>query len=214
MSAPAIATRPQIEEPPRLLGEEQPLILHFGPLLKRLSEQEFFDFCQWNSFWRIELTADGDLIVMPPAGTETGNENFNLSTLFGIWVRENGTGLGFDSSTGFTLPNGAMRSPDVAWIRRERWERVPADERKRFAPICPDFVVELRSPTDTLKMLQEKLEEYIANGAQLGWLIDPLQRKVYVYRPGVEMVVLEDPKEISGDPDLPGFVLELAEVWS
>jgi Uma2 family endonuclease len=213
MSVPAIAARPQVEESPRL-GDEQPLVLHFGPLLKRLTEQEFFDFCQWNSFWRIELTAEGDLIVMPPAGSETGNYNFNLSGLFAVWVRQDGTGLGFDSSTGFTLPNGARRSPDLAWIRRERWEQVPADERKRFAPICPDFVVELRSPTDSLTMLQGKLVEYIANGAQLGWLIDPLQRKVYVYRPGAEMTVLEEPKEICGDPVLPGFALELAQVWS
>jgi Uma2 family endonuclease len=187
--------------------------LNLTPPLAIMTADQFFDFCQANSELRIERTAEGDMIIMPPAGTESGGRNLDLAVSFGIWARADGTGKGFDSSTGFTLPNGAVRSPDLAWIRLPRWQALSAEERVKFAPICPDFVVELRSPSDRPKDLQEKLEEYIANGAELGWLIDPIEREVHVYRPGQPVECLSDPTEVAGDPVLPGFVLKLAEIW-
>jgi Uma2 family endonuclease len=183
--------------------ETEPVILHFGSLLKRMSDHEFFEFCQRNEDWRIELTSEGDLIIMPPAGGKTGHRNFTLTGLFAAWAQADGTGKGFDSSTGFTLPNGAKRSPDLAWVRRERWEALSEEEREEFPPLCPDFVVELRSVTDRLTMLQAKMQEYIANGAQLGWLIDPLEKKVYIYRPQASVECLDHPQTISGDPSCP-----------
>jgi Uma2 family endonuclease len=153
------------------------------------------------------------VIIMPPTGGETGNVNFSLTGVFAAWVTADGTGVGFDSSTGFRLPNRAKRSPDLAWVRRERWEALTPQERKGFPPLCPDFVVELRSATDTLPPLDAKLREYIANGASLGWLIDPIERKVYVYRPSTETSCLDDPATISGEPLLRGFVLDLRRLW-
>jgi Uma2 family endonuclease len=191
----------------------EPVQLDFRPILKRLSEDDFFAFCQANSDWRIERTSEGEIIVMPPAGGETGRRNFTLNGLFFQWVEKDGRGLSFDSSTGFTLPNGAVRSPDLAWVRRERWEALSEKQREQFPPLCPDFVAELRSPTDRLEALQAKLEEYVANGAKLGWLIDPFQKKVHVYRPGEPVRVLENPQTVSGEPFLAGFVLDLAGVW-
>ena len=152
-------------------------------------------------------------MIMPPTGSETGMINFKLTQLFGNWVDADGTGVGFDSSTGFTLPNGATRSPDLAWVRRPRWEALTPQQRGRFAPVCPDFVVELRSPSDALETVQAKMQEYLDNGAQLGWLIDPIERKVYIYRPQAPAECLDNPQTIAGDPVLPRFVLELANVW-
>ncbi|MCZ6677173.1 MAG: Uma2 family endonuclease [Candidatus Poribacteria bacterium] len=153
------------------LTEIQPLTLHFAPISNKVSDTEFFEFCRLNRDLRIELTSKGDLIIMPPAGGKTGRINFNLSVHFGAWVEADGTGIGFDSSTGFTLPNGAKRSPDVAWVRRSRWEALTEEEQEKFPPLSPDFVVEIRSRSDAINILQAKMEEYIANGAQLGWLI-------------------------------------------
>jgi Uma2 family endonuclease len=189
------------------------LILHLGPALQRMSHHEFFEFCQLNKDWRFERTSHGDSIIMPPTGGETGRRNFILTGLFNVWVEQDGTGLGFDSSTGFALPNGAKRSPDLAWVKRSRWERLTDEEREEFPPLCPDFVVELRSRSDELEALQSKMQEYLANGAQLGWLIDPQQRRVYVYRPDGEVVCLENPEIITGDPVLPGFVLDVQRLW-
>lgn len=191
----------------------KPLVLHFASVLKRLSEDDFYDFCRANDELKIELTAEGDLEIMPPTGTKTGNRNFKLTVAFGIWAERDGTGQGFDSSSMVTLPNGAKRSPDVSWIRNERWERLSKAEQDRFAPICPDFVVELRSPTDAVKTLQAKMQEYIENGAQLGWLIDPFERKVYVYQPDQPVQVLDDPATVSGEPLLVGFTLDVQEIW-
>ena len=185
------------------------MILHLGQVLRKMSDSEFFEMCQMNKDWQFERTSDGDLIVMPPTGGETGKRNFQLTTLFGVWAARDGSGIGFDSSTGFTLPNGAKRSPDLAWVRRSRWEALTEDEKEEFPPLCPDFVVELRSRSDSLERLQSKMNEYIENGAQLGWLIDPREKKVYVYRFGQEMICLENPGSISGDPFLPGFELDL-----
>jgi Uma2 family endonuclease len=137
-----------------------------------MDDDEFFDFCQQHRELRIEIDQFGEITIMSPTGSEAGGLNFDLSVAFGIWVRADGTGKGFDSSTGFILPNGAKRSPDLAWIKLEKWLAVPAEKRKKFAPICPDFVVELRSESDALKNLQAKMAEYMENGASLGWLID------------------------------------------
>jgi Uma2 family endonuclease len=189
------------------------LVLHLGPVVQRMSDDEFFQFCMLHPDLRIERTSEGDLIIMPPTGGETGHRNFELTALFANWVHNDGTGLGFDSSTVFKLPSGANRSPDVAWIRQERWEALSPNERKKFPPLCPDFVLELRSENDRLSRLQHKMQEYIDNGAQLGWLIDPVQRKVWVYRPNAAPECLENPVSVSGDPVLPGFVLPLESIW-
>ncbi len=172
---------PQIT--PRALADFNTLVIHLDPLKHALTDDEFFEFCQRNRDLRIEMTKEGEMIIMLPAGGEGGNRSFNLTGAFATWVKADGTGIGFDSSIGFALPKGAQRSPDLAWIRRERWEAIPKEQRKKFPPICPDFVVELRSETDDLKTLKEKMEEYLANGARLGWLIDPLGKKVHIYRP-------------------------------
>jgi Uma2 family endonuclease len=150
---------------------------------------------------------------MPPTGGKTGQLNFKLITEFGAWVDADRTGIGFDSSTGFTLPNGARRSPDLAWVRRSRWEALSQEEQAEFPPLCPDFVVEIRSPSDLLSALHAKMQEYLDNGAQLGWLLDPLEKKVYVYRLQMPVECLDHPTTLSGDPLLPGFVLSLSRLW-
>ncbi|MBI1766680.1 MAG: Uma2 family endonuclease [Acidobacteria bacterium] len=213
MSAqPALAALELIDDD-ALPDETDPVVLHFAPILRRLRGDDFFRFCQANDRWRLELSKEGDLIIMMAAGSNTGRRNAKLTTLFGIWAAEDGTGEYFDSSAGFTLPNGAERSPDLSWVKKERWEALSQKQREKFAPLCPDFVVELRSGTDRLKPLQAKLEEYIENGAQLGWLIDPYKRKVYVYRPGTPVERFDEPETISGEPLLPGFVLPVAQLW-
>jgi Uma2 family endonuclease len=193
--------------------EREPLVLHFSSVLRKLSEDEFYEFCRLNDEQPIELTSEGDLLIMSPTGGKTGIRNFNLLGQFGSWVKQDGTGQGFDSSTLFTLPNRAKRSPDFAWVRNERWQALTEEQQEKFPPLCPDFVVELRSPTDSLKFLRRKLEEYLANGAQLGWLIDPFERKVYVYRPQAAVEVLAEPQTVSGEPLLRGFTLNLQEIW-
>jgi Uma2 family endonuclease len=181
----------------------------FGKFLKPMNDDEFFDFCQRHKDLRIEMEKDGEIIIMPPTGSETGIKNFKLTGMFWSWVEKDGSGEGFDSSTGFVLPNGAKRSPDLSWMTLEKWNAIPKAKRKKFAPVCPDFVVELRSETDNLSKLKDKMEEYIGNGAALGWLIDAAKRKVYVYRPSAKVETLENPSEISGEPLLQGFVLNL-----
>lgn len=195
--------------PAAIVSESQPLILHLGLILLKMSDHEFFVFCQSNPEWRLERTREGDLVVMPPTGGWTGTRNFTLIGLFSQWVEADRTGLGFDSSTGFTLPNGAQRSPDVAWVRRSRWETLTVEEQEEFPPLCPDFVVELRSRSDDLATLQTKMQEYVANGAQLGWLIDPHEKKIYIYRPHAEVCCMENPLTISGEPLLAGFTLNV-----
>ncbi|MCY7376234.1 MAG: Uma2 family endonuclease [Pyrinomonadaceae bacterium] len=185
----------------------------FGTWLKPMSDDEFFDFCQRHRDLRIERNSDGEINIMPPTFSETGGRNFTLSVKFGIWAEKDGSGKGFDSSTGFTLPNGAIRSPDLSWIKSARWEKISKAKRKKFAPVCPDFVVELRSGTDSLTKLKNKMNEYIENGASLGWLIDPAKRRVYVYRSGAEVDLLENPETISGEPLLKDFTLNLEDIW-
>lgn len=191
---------------------QAPLKLRTRPIIE-MSEDEFFEFCQLNRDLRIERTAEGDLEIMPPAGGETGNRNAGVTSQLWVWATRDETGEAFDSSTGFILPNGATRAPDAAWVRRERLTSLTADQKRKFLPLCPDFVIELRSPSDSLSVVQEKMREYIENGARLGWLIDPEQKRVYVYRPGGRVEQLDRPSELSGEPELSGFVLDLALIW-
>lgn len=194
------------------LAHTLPLVLRLAPVIE-MSEEQFFQVCQLNRELRIERTSQGDLEIMPPTGGETGRVNFELTGLFSNWVHADGTGVGFDSSTGFTLPTGAKRSPDLAWVKRTRWEALSQQQRAVFPPLCPDFVMELRSPSDALETVKAKMEEYRDNGAALGWLIDPIEKKVYVYRPQAPVVCLDNPQTVSGDPVLPGFVLNVGTVW-
>lgn len=187
--------------PPHLIG------------LTRVTHEQFEEFCRDYPELRLELTSSGELIVMPPTGFGTGKRTLDLTTQFGNWVKKDGTGIGFGTDTGYTLPNGAIRGPDASWITREKWESLSAYERERFGHVCPDFVIELRSRTDSLPTLLNKMEEYIANGASLGWLIDPKKRRVYVYRAGQDVVVLDNPTVVSGEPLLPGFELQMEEIW-
>jgi Uma2 family endonuclease len=190
----------------------QPLVVRLEPVIKMTAE-DFARLCQLNPELRLELTEKGDVIAMSPAGGETGNRNLAISAALYVWTISNGEGAGFDSSTGFVLPNGAIRSPDAAWVRREQLSRLTPAQKQRFLPLCPDFVLELRSASDRLSDLQEKMEEYIANGARLGWLIVPETRSVYVYRPGRAPQYMQDISTLSGDPELPGFVLDLTPIW-
>lgn len=186
---------------------------NFGAFLKRMSDNEFFEFCRENDELRIEMDARGAIEIMPPTGTETGRRNFKLTGKFAVWAENDGTGEGFDSSTGFHLPNGAKRSPDLSWVNLKKWNAVPKEKRKKFAPLCPDFVVEIRSETDSLTKLKNKMLEYIENGASLGWLVDPTKKRVHVYRPNLEVEILENPETISGEPLLKSFMLSLNEIW-
>ncbi len=194
------------------VGYELPLILRTRPALE-LSEDQFFELCQINHDLRIERNAAGDLLIMPPEGWETGTRDARITAQLVLWAEQDGTGVATGSAPGFRLPNGAVRAPDAAWLSRSRVESIPADQRQRFLPACPDFVLELRSPSDRLRDLQDKMQEYLANGARLGWLLDPGPRRVYVYRPGVPVERLDNPATVSGDPVLPGFVLDLRRVW-
>ncbi|MBC7910244.1 MAG: Uma2 family endonuclease [Pyrinomonadaceae bacterium] len=188
-----------------------PVILNIQSL--GLSEEQFELLCRDNRDLRIELTAKGELVIMPPTGMKTGWRNGKLTQRFGNWAEEDGTGICFDSSTLFRLPNGAKRSPDVSWIKRERVEALTEKEQESFAAICPDFVLELRSPSDAVSFVQQKMQEYMVNGAQLGWMIDPFTKRVYIYRPNQSVEILEDPETVMGDPVLPGFVLHVREIW-
>ena len=192
--------------------EYHPVVLHTHPVLD-LDEEQFFRFCQQNKDLRIERTAEGDLEVIPPAGWETGHRNMKLAVQLGTWDEQDNTGIATDSSGGFRLPNGAVRAPDAAWVRRERLAGLTPEQKQRFLPLCPDFVIELRSPTDSLTLVQAKMREYIENGARLGWLIDPEERKVHVYQPNDRVEISDKPDCVSGDPILPGFVLDLKLIW-
>ena len=179
----------------------------------KMTPAQFLQLCVDNGDLRMELTAERELIVMPPTGLITSSRNSDLNYQMVHWSRRDGTGVVFDSNGGYTLPNGAIRAPDASWLLRPRWESLTPAEQAGFAPICPDFVIELRSPSDSLAVVQAKMAEYIDNGARLGWLIDPQARRVYVYRPGQTVAMLDAPETVSGDPELPGFVLDLTEIW-
>ncbi len=190
----------------------QPFTVHLKPVVE-LTPDRFFELAGINRDLRKELTSEGELIVMPPAGGETGNRNADITMQLGMWAKQDGNVITFDSSGGFTLPNGAVRSPDASWVERSKWEALTNEQRKKFVPLCPDFVIELRSPTDSLTVLRDKMQEYLDNGAKLGWLIDPEQKRVYVYRPQSEVEELHNPEKIPGDPILSGFTLDLREIW-
>ena len=182
-------------------------------LTLELTDEQFFQLCIDNRDLRFERTASGGLIIMPPTGSETGNFNIDLSCQLQSWSRQNKhLGLAFDSSTGFKLPDGTDISPDAAWIRRDRWDALTAEEKKKFAPICPDFVVELRSTTDSLETLRAKMKVYVKNGARLGWLLDRKNRKVEISRQGSDVEILDSPATLSGKDVLPGFVLDLSDI--
>ncbi len=194
-----------------------------------LTDEQFFQLCLNNRDLRFERTATRELIIMPPTGSETGERNADLTYQLRAWSRQNKLGKSFDSSTGFKLPCGAERSPDASWVKIERWNALTQAEKERFAPLCPDFVVELMSPSDSVKKTRAKMtsdpasakdarerarmREYMDNGARLGWLINRQQQQVEIYRPNREVEILLSPQTLSGEDTLPGFVLDLAEIW-
>lgn len=179
----------------------------------KISHDQFLDLALANRDLQLERNATGELIIMPPTGSYTGKINFDIAGQLWFWNRQTKLGEAFDSSTGFHLPNGSDRSPDAAWIKQEKWDTLSLEQKESFAPICPDFVLELRSKTDSLEKLQSKMREYIENGASLGWLIDQKNQRVEIYRPGKDVEILEHPTSLSGEDVLPGFILDLTELW-
>ncbi|NEP33374.1 MULTISPECIES: Uma2 family endonuclease [unclassified Moorena] len=178
-----------------------------------LTDEQFFQLCQDNDDFKFERNANGDLIIMSPTGGSTGNRNGRLNQQLFNWSDSDGTGIAFDSSTGFKLPNGADRSPDASWIPLQSWNSLTPQQQEKFLPLCPDFVIELRSPSDSLTAIRKKMEEYRDNGTRLGWLINRKDRQVEIYRPSKDVEVLESPSSLSGEEVLPGFVLYLELIW-
>ena len=198
--------------PPREKTVVPPLVLKTHPVVE-LTDDRLLELSSLNKDLRLERTAGGDLEIMPPTGGETSNRNVKITARLDAWAERDGAGVAFDSSGGFVLPNGAVRSPDASWVRRERLTGLTVEQKRTFLPLRPDFVIELRSPSDSLTMVKAKMHEYVENGARLGWLLDPEERKVYVYRPDASVELLEGPTELSGDPVLLGFVLDLRPIW-
>jgi Uma2 family endonuclease len=193
-------------------SEQTPMTVNF-PLIAQMTAEQFYEFCLANRDLRIERTATGEVIIIPPAFSDTGNRNMKIAQQVANWAEQDGTGECFDSSAGFTLPNGATRSPDASWIKSERWNALTEQQKASFAPICPDFVIELKSSSDRLSTLQDKMQEYIDNGAILGFLIDRKVKTVHLYRPQQTPQILENPIEVQGDPELPGFTLKMSKIW-
>ena len=189
------------------------LVLHWPPSIT-LKNDQFFDFCQVNKELRIELTAQGDCEIMAPTGGSTSWRNSRLITQLSVWADLEGSGVVFDSSGGFVLPNGAIRSPDVSWVKRTRLLTLTEIQKQRFLPLCPDFVIELRSPSDSMKNLQDKMQEYSENGASLGWLIDPEAQQVLVFQPKTAILRLDKPQFLLADNLLTGFSLDMQELWN
>jgi Uma2 family endonuclease len=183
------------------------------PQTFKVTHEQFQQIAAVNRDLRLERSATGELIVMPPTGSDTGKRNLDIEGQVWLWNRQTKLGVAFNSSTGFQLPNGADRSPDASWVKLERWQTLTAKEQEGFAPICPDFVVELRSKSDNMEPLREKMREYIANAARLGWLIDRKNKKVEIYRPDRDVEILDNPSTLSGEDVLPGFILDLTDVW-
>ncbi|MDJ1183257.1 Uma2 family endonuclease [Roseofilum casamattae] len=192
-----------------------------NPETASITEEQFYQICAANRELRLERTARGDLIIMAPTGGGTGNRNLKIAQQLANWTDADGTGIGFDSSTCFKLPQGPDYSPDASWIPLAKWDALTAEEKEKFLPLCPDFVIELRSPTgglrpspsDSVKLLQSKMQEYLENGTRLGWLINPKNCQVEVYRQGQEKEILDNPTTLSGENVLPGFVLNLSSIW-
>jgi Uma2 family endonuclease len=190
-----------------------------SPLVKipehlQVTDEQFRQLAMANPELRLERTAEGKLIVMSPTGSEGGSFNAELRADIVLWNRQARLGKVFDSSTGFRLPNGAIRAPDTAWVAQQRWEVLTPEQRQGFAPLCPDFVLELVSETDDLDDLRAKMQEYLENGCRLGWLIDPISQRVEIYRPGQSVEILQAPARLSGDEILPGCVLDLRRVFN
>ena len=184
------------------------------PATVKLTDEQFYQLSLANRDLRLERTASGEVLIMPPTGGGTGKRNSDLNIQLGLWNRETKLGVVFDSSTGFKLPNGATRSPDAAWVKRDRWDSLTLEQQEQFPPLCPDFVVELQSPSDALADARLKMQEYLENGVQLGWLITPKIRQVEIYRPNRELEILQSPATLSGEEVLTGFVLDLTEILS
>lgn len=182
--------------------------------IAQITDDQFYQLCRQNPDVKFERNAKGEITVMSPRGGETGNYNSEINADFVIWNRQAQLGVFFDSSTCFKLPNGANRSPDVSWIKQARWDALTAEQKQKFPPIAPDFLLELMSPTDSLKDTQDKMQEYMNNQVKLGWLINRKMRRVEIYRQGQEIEILECPRELSGEDILPGFVLNLQAVWA
>jgi Uma2 family endonuclease len=189
------------------------ITLNLNSIIKLTSEQ-FYQLCEENPDLKLERSANGELIAMPPTGGETGKRNVKVTTQLDLWNEQTELGEVFDSSTGFTLPNKADRSPDASWVEKSRWSALTPEQREKFIPLCPDFVIELVSPSDSLKKSQEKMQEYMENGCRLGWLINRKKREVEIYRPGQDVEVLQSPVTLSGENVLPGFVLNLQKIWN
>lgn len=188
------------------------LILNLSPVIQ-LNDDDFYNLCQVNRDLKLERTAKGEIVVMSPTGGEGGKKEADLIIDLGIWSRQTQLGIAFSSSTGFKLPNGADRSPDAAWVRQERWEALTPQQRRKFPPLAPDFVIELRSATDDLGTLQAKMQEYMENGVRLGWLINPQQRQVEIYRLGQPKETQDSPNSLSGEDVVPGFLLDLNRIF-
>lgn len=191
-----------------------PIVLRLDSIVE-LTDDVLLELSSLNDTLRLEKNAKGELEILPPTQPVTGNQNANLTADLTVWARGDSRGVAFDSNSGFTLPNGAIRSPDASWILKNRLSELTEEQRQGFWPISPDFVIELRSSSDTLTGVRRKMAEYIANGVRVGWMIDPLdpQRRVYIYRPGAEVEILEAPDSLSGEPELPGFTLDLKPIW-
>ena len=189
------------------------ITLNLNSIIK-LTAEKFYQLCEENPALKLERNANGELIVMPPTGGETGKTNSKFNLQIGLWNEQTELGEVFDSSTGFTLPNKADRSPDVSWVEKSRWSALTPEQKDKFIPLCPDFVIELLSPSDSLKKTQEKMQEYMENGCRLGWLINRKKREVEIYRPGQDVEVLQSPLTLSGENVLPGFVLYLQKIWN
>ena len=193
----------------------QPVTLDLSSLTSqlKLNDEQFLEFCRVNRDLRIERLATGEILVMPPAFSDTGNRNAKLLYQVMAWSEADGTGETFDSSAGFTLPNGSTKSPDVSWIKLDRWNQLSEEEQASFAPICPDFVIELRSSSDSLRHLQAKMKEYLENGVKLGILVDRKNQTVYIYRPNQEPQILEKPEIVNCSPELSGLLLKMKRIW-
>ena len=195
----------------RILSEDgAPLVI---PPRGRNEMDWLFKLCVVNEQWQFERTAEGEILMIAPPGMESGDREGESFAQLRIWANRQGSGRAFTAGVGFRLPNGALRFPDAAWVRRSRLAKLKPEEKRKFAPLCPDFVIEVLSPSDRLPRLKAKMEEYVENGARLGWLIDADRHKVHVYRLGKPVEIMNRPMRLSGDPELPGFVLKLAEIW-
>src|SRR4028118_1867608 len=188
------------------------LTVNFNSVIK-LTDEQFYQLCQDNETLRFERNSKGEIIIMPPTGGETSNRNAGLTAQIWVWNEQTQLGKVFDSSGGFKLPNGADRSPDASWVKLERWNALTPEQKTKFAPLCPDFVVELLSPSDSLKDTQEKMKEYRDNSARLGWLINRKSRQVEIYRQGQDVEVVENPVSLLGEVVLPVLALYLASIW-